>query len=542
MDQPSFSLSFKEGLQPCDCLLAGVLAYNMPCPKYELLDSKCVPWGFLYTISVSVYNTTVIGTGPTETAAKNNAAAEMLKLMGLKCPKYNALMDNKHQIQQDIWESPDVIIEDIYEEFDDEHQELQEEDARSELNRADEVSQTSEANLLSDLAPSKVLLEKVMAPKSDPEATIQQDQEVSDEKNTITDQLEDHEDVSVLLITNEVRIVPSPDEPPVLDSNADKFPPTNEVMRRIVPSPDEPPVLDSNADIFPNTNEVRIVPSPDEPPVLDSNADVFPPTNEVMRRIVPSPDEPPVLDSNADVFPPTNEVMRRIVPSPDEPPVLDSNADVFPQSADVTPQPSGQELTPEEDHVCEPPETEKSPPDSTTEDPYAPNKLMGPEPSDILPEVLHTETGSDEQSLCKTQCERHHTSDLFTLPEVVHTIGTGSVEQSLCETHPDMNSHTAEMSEGSYPTIQESEGSLLPLDKCQEKPTSPQIQDEPSLAYFLVQALVQKLIQKQHINQEDQAETVSVLLKNTTEHISNQDVQMSMKDMKYVARGAAKDL
>ncbi|KAK7893102.1 hypothetical protein WMY93_022254 [Mugilogobius chulae] len=436
-------------------------------------------------------------------SSKEQCSGRNAEANGLKCPKYNALMDNKHQIQQDIWESPDVIIEDIYEEFDDEHRELQEEDAGSELNRADEV----------------------MAPKPDPEATIQLDQEVSDEKNTITDQLEDHEDISVLLITN----------------------------------------------------EVRIVPCPDEPPVLDSNADVFPPTNEVMRRIVPSPDEPPVLDSNADVFPPTNEVMRRTVPSPDEPPVLDSNADVFPQSADVTPRPSGQELTPEEDHVCEPPETEKSQPDSTTEDPYVPNKLMGPESSDILPEVLHTETGSDEQSLCKTQCERHHTSDLFTLSEVVHTIGTGSVEQSLCETHPDINSHTAEMSEGSYPTIQEFEGSLLPLDEVvlssdqvhlseniqevcqtalqeypsapsntcfysQEKPTSPQIQDEPSVAYFLVQALVQKLIQKQHINQEDQAETVSVLLKNTAEHISNQDVQMSMKDMRYVARAATKDL
>ncbi|KAK7901364.1 hypothetical protein WMY93_018133 [Mugilogobius chulae] len=442
----------------------------------SLLDSKCVPWGLLYTISVSVLNTTVIGTGPTETAAKNNAAAEMLKLMGLKCPKYNALMDNKHQIQQDIWESPDVIIEDIYEEFDDEHQELREEDAGSELNQANEVSQTSEANPLSDLAPPKVLMENLMAPKPEPEATIPQDQEVSDEKNTITDQLEDHEDVSVLL-------------------------------------------------------EVFDVPRPDEPPVLDSDASFH----------------------------------------------VDKDPDVLTQSVDVTLPPSGQELTPDEEHVCEPPETEKSQPDSTTDDPYVPNKLIGPEPSDILPEVLQTETGSEEQSLCKTQCERHHTSDLFALSEVVHTIGTGSVEQSLCETHLDMNSHTAEMSEGSYQTIQESERSLRPLDEVvlssdqvhlsenikevgqtalqeypsatsnicfysQEKPTSPQIQDEPSVAYFLIRALVQKLIQKQHIKQEDQAEMVSVLLKNTTEHISNQDVQMSIKDMRYVARAAAKDL
>ncbi|KAK7913155.1 hypothetical protein WMY93_013366 [Mugilogobius chulae] len=310
-------------------------------------------------------------------------------------------------------------------------------------------------------------MEKVMAPKPDPEATIQQDQEVSDEKNTITDQLEDHE---VLI---------------------------------------------------------------------------------------------------------TNEVMRRTVPSPDEPPVLDSNAKVFPQSVAVTPPPSGQELTPEEDHVCEPPEseTEKSQPDSTTED----NKFIGPEPSDILPEVLHAETGSEEQSLCKTQCEKHHTSDLFTLSEVVHTIGTGSVEQSLCETHPDMNSHTAEMSEGSYQTIQESERSLLLLDEVvlssnqvhlsenfqevcqtalqeypsapsnicfysQKKPTSPQIQDGPSVVHFLIRALVQKLIQKQHIKQEDQAETVNVLLKKTAVHICNQNVQMSIKDMRYVARAAAKDL
>ncbi|KAK7945249.1 hypothetical protein WMY93_000977 [Mugilogobius chulae] len=62
--KPSFRLSFREGLEPSDCLSEVVQAYS------------------LFTMSVSVSGTTAIGTGPTDSAAKNNAAAEMLKLLG----------------------------------------------------------------------------------------------------------------------------------------------------------------------------------------------------------------------------------------------------------------------------------------------------------------------------------------------------------------------------------------------------------------------------------------------------------------------------
>ncbi|KAK7881621.1 hypothetical protein WMY93_030030 [Mugilogobius chulae] len=62
--------TFRDDLQPCGCLSEVVQARGMTYPEYTLLESKRLPWGWLFTMRVSVPGESAIGTGPTKKAAK----------------------------------------------------------------------------------------------------------------------------------------------------------------------------------------------------------------------------------------------------------------------------------------------------------------------------------------------------------------------------------------------------------------------------------------------------------------------------------------
>uniref|UniRef100_A0AAV2L0K8 DRBM domain-containing protein n=1 Tax=Knipowitschia caucasica TaxID=637954 RepID=A0AAV2L0K8_KNICA len=73
-------------------------------------------------------------------------------------------------------------------------------------------------------------------------------------------------------------------------------------------------------------------------------------------------------------------------------------------------------------------------------------------------------------------------------------------------------------------------------------PCPPPILEGPSVASVLVRALVQKLVQKSYFKPEDQGENICLLLEKTEEHIHHQDVPISLKNMRAVGKAAAKDL
>ncbi|KAK7881620.1 hypothetical protein WMY93_030029 [Mugilogobius chulae] len=178
------------------------------------------------------------------------------------------------------------------------------------------------------------------------------------------------------------------------------------------------------------------------------------------------------------------------------------------------------------------------------------------------------ETGSEEQSVHETQCEAQVT-DLISLSEVFNNIQIGSEEQILCKTPDIPSSPTVEVvfedspEEAPAPDgpkvfkeadilppmsdqecqVPSSETQVIRVSTEQEEHNSPpQILDGPPVSHFLIQALVRKLIQKSYFKSEDQAKIVSFLLEQTKDKILNQDIPISVRNMRAVAKTAAKDL
>ncbi|KAK7916343.1 hypothetical protein WMY93_012104 [Mugilogobius chulae] len=76
----------------------------------------------------------------------------------------------------------------------------------------------------------------------------------------------------------------------------------------------------------------------------------------------------------------------------------------------------------------------------------------------------------------------------------------------------------------------------------EEHNSRPQILDGPPVSHFLIQALVQKLIQIAYFKSEDQVKIVNLLLEQTKERILNQHIPISIHNMRALAEAAAKDL
>ncbi|KAK7916750.1 hypothetical protein WMY93_012511 [Mugilogobius chulae] len=496
--------TFSEGLQPCGCLSEVVQARGMKYPEYTLLESKRLPWGWLFTMKVSVPGASAVGTGPTKKAAKNNAAAQLLKILGFQCPKYNPLLEKQdsNRSSQDSSTSSEVCSDnkEITAEY--ESQEVPEptETETDQGNKTESV--TEECRPSTDL---EAMDEAEMNPQTKEEIPVlkEESQHVEAEIQSPQEELEQTEEIQH---REEI-------QPPQEDSQH---------TEAEIQSPEED--LEQTEEIQSSEEETEY-------------AEEIQPTEEILSseviQVLFQQEEDPTL-----VFVSLSEVPLQTDPEECECETQDQklslyDAEVFSQSQDMT--------TPECDQECSPEQ----------------------------PEVFHqVDTGSEEQS--ETQCEEAQVTDLISLSQVFCNIQIGSEEQSLCKTLDLSSSPSAEVVFGDGPeeapapdghTQVFKEADILPLKSNQEcqKPSSethvikesteqeehnspPQILDGPPVSHFLIQALVRKLTQKSYFNSEDQGKIVNLLLEQTKDRILNQNVPISVHNMRAVAKTAAKDL
>ncbi|KAK7881134.1 hypothetical protein WMY93_029543 [Mugilogobius chulae] len=228
--------------------------------------------------------------------------------------------------------------------------------------------------------------------------------------------------------------------------------------------------------------------------------------------------------------------------------------EMFCQSRDMT--------TPESDYECSPEQPEVFHQVETGSEEQSVHETGSEEQS------VH-ETGSEEQSVLETQCEEAQVTDLISLSKVFSNIQIGSEEQILCKTPDIPSSPSAEVVFEDSPEkapapdgpkvfkeadilppmsdqecqVPSSETHVIRVSTEQEEHNSPpQILDGPPVSHFLIQALVRKLIQKSYFKSEDQAKIVSFLLEQTKDKILNQDIPISVQNMRAVAKTAAKHL
>ncbi|KAK7916745.1 hypothetical protein WMY93_012506 [Mugilogobius chulae] len=413
--------TFSEGLQPCGCLSEVVQARGMKYPEYTLLESKRLPWGWLFTMKVSVPGASAVGTGPTKKLLKTTLQHSFCKYWGFNAPsnKPESVTEECRpstdlEVMDETEMDPQLILDQVHEKR----------KVNAQRRRFIQKSQhTEERFTQEEEIPS--LEEKIQQTEEEIQTSIEDIQQIG-EIQLLEEQTEHTEE----------EIQP---------------------RKEILPS-----------------EAIQSSFQQEEDPIL-----VFVSLSEVPLQTDPEECECETQDQTLSLY----------------------DAEVFSQSQDTT--------TPECDQECSPEQ----------------------------PEVFHqVDTGSEEQS--ETQCEEAQVTDLISLSQVFCNIQTGSEEQSLCKTLDLSSSPSAE--ECQKPS---SETHVIKESIEQEEHNSPpQILDGPPVSHFLIQALVRKLTQKSYFNSEDQGKIVNLLLEQTKERILNQNIPISVHNMRAVAKTAAKDL
>ncbi|KAK7916751.1 hypothetical protein WMY93_012512 [Mugilogobius chulae] len=509
--------TFSEGLQPCGCLSEVVQARGMKYPEYTLLESKRLPWGWLFTMKVSLPGASAVGTGPTKKAAKNNAAAQLLQILGFQCPKYNPLLEKQdsNRPSQDSSTSSEVCSDNKVE---------VPEPTKTETNQGNKPeSVTEECRPSTDL---EVMDEAEMNPQTKEEIPVSEKEHRQSEEIPVSEEECQHKEEEIQASdeqeqTEEIQTLEEESQhlEAEIQSPEEELEQTEEIQHseEIQPPQEEKEDLEQTDDEIQaseeeieyteeiqlseeqteQTGEFQASEEQEQTAEIELSeedleqteeiqsseeeteyAEEIQPTEEILSseviQVLFQQEEDPTL-----VFVSLSEVPLQTDLEECECETQDQtlslyDAEVFNQSQDMT--------TPECDQECSPEQ----------------------------PEVFHqVDTGSEEQS--ETQCEEAQVTDLISLSQV-------------------------------FCNIQMAQRSRVCSTEQEEHNSPPQILDGPPVSHFLIQALVRKLTQKSYINSEDQGKIVNLLLEQTKERILNQDIPISVHNMRAVAKAAAKDL